>query len=250
MTCTDNLIVYNSFGHTDQINDVELDSSSNQEDIFVKIGKSIHAEVGSRKLYKFQERIRLFLSEMISLTSEINRLKKNEMDNTDFSYIKDGISESLSIEDGKYYLKNKMAKKFNSLINWLRELNNDIINVHVNSLIQIFQNLNEGYLVRDFSRKVIYSDAEKQLSFSSNLLSDYISSIEAEKFNNKKKNENLSISFPTQDFFVGYFKVFRTYWDNNFPISFKYCPLIFLVMFTSSGLFCFLKYYKPKEKIE
>ena len=57
-----------------------------EKDIFVKIAKIISEDISIRKVYHFQELIRLFVSDMSKITSEINRLKKNEIDGTQFIF--------------------------------------------------------------------------------------------------------------------------------------------------------------------
>lgn len=212
-----------------------------EKDIFVKIAKIISEDISIRKVYHFQELIRLFVSDMSKITSEINRLKKNEIDGTQFIFTDEETENitSVPINQGKEYLKNKLSRKLKKFLNTLTEFESPRMSSVIQELGQIFSNVKEEYLVRDFSKQIIYSDAEEQLYFSSDNLNNYITYLEHLK-NTSKKNENFLLGGPSSSFAVS--KLF----DNRI--------IFYRVLFSIAGLggitwlYWYIFMIKPKQE--
>ncbi len=239
---TTEVISYNSINDTD----IESELIEDKEDFFVEVAKIINESKGIRKVYDFQQKLIKLSSDLTHLTSDINRLHKAELDQTYFQYKdeKSSIDHIVSITQGKNYIKKKVSLKLDVFLNYLADFRNENLDLKISKLKEIFNNLKEEYLIRDFSKKVIYSDAEIQLNISNDELKNYISDLELIMQENRKKNEKnsfLTLEFPSS------VSEYTRNW--GIPLSYRVKGLYYGGFFAAFFWLIYFKFFnKPHNK--
>lgn len=238
---TTEVVSYNSIDNID----IESELIEGKDNFFVEIAKIINESKGIRTVYNFQQKVRKLNADLITITSEINRLRKAETDQTYFQYKDDNsITLVVSITQGKSYIKRKLSRKLDIFLNDLLSYKINNLDSKVEKLKEIFNGLKEEYLVRDFSKNVIYSNAEIELNFCNKKLDEYIVELESIMQENRKKNEKnsfLTLGFPSS------VSEYTRNW--GIPLSYRVQGIFYGSCFATLFMLLYFKFFsKPPNK--
>ena len=133
-----------------------------RQHIFLRIANTIYQNMGVAELQTFRTKLKTFESDMLILTSKINRVKTCERNQTKFSIIENGIRIQVPIEMAKSIIAKELSDNLNQFIEYL---NNTCwqVNAMTCEVIRLFNNLKENDLIRDYTTQM-FSNAELNLS--------------------------------------------------------------------------------------
>ena len=90
-----------------------------EQHVFLRIANVIYQTMGVNELQTFRTKLKTFESDMLIITSKINRVKSCERNQTMFPLVENGIRKEISIVTARSLIVKELSNKLNHFTEYL-----------------------------------------------------------------------------------------------------------------------------------
>ena len=185
-----------------------------KQHVFLRIANIIYQTKGINELQTFRTKLKTLESDMLIITSKINRVKSCERNQTTFPLVDNGIRKEISIEKARSLVVKELSNKLNHFTEYL---NTTCWQVYAMSdeVIRLFNNLKENDLVRDYTTQM-FSNAELNLSSITEDVNEFTDQVLITEQAIKSKESSINWSVTN--------KLYQAFPCLSFVIALCFCP--------------------------